>query len=329
MPTRFLHPPFSSFMKTRRFSAFTLVELLVATCISAVLGLILYGVASEALVNFARNISINRSYSNARQSLDRIAIAMQSAGHVPILVDATGTDIVSASVGSLAAGIRFWRYSSSPQYYINTPALTDTVLTLSLVKPATTNVAIPAPAVGDMITIPVLGFQAPVTGVSASGSTAVLTFASNVAANTSPTLTAAALATAATAAAAATTVNNKMTCLDWTSCAFIAVNNQLRYFPKFIPSDMTGSTNVNTPANYQILTYLTATKGATATPLPFSFGPTPSINVDLNAEAPDYNNRTTIAGTNNTSNGLNTANTYTYLQSAFSPRNGAVFHGTY
>ena len=116
-----------------------------------------------------------------------------------------------------------------------------------------------------------------------------------------------------------------MSCLDWTSVAFIAVSNQLRYFPRFI----SGTTNINTPANYQILTYLTATAGTNATGLPFSLGPTPSINVDIFAEAPDYNNRTVIAGTSNGSTGLSTANTYTYLQTALAPRNAAIMQGTY
>ena len=107
-------------MTMRRSAAFTLVEILVATCLSSVVGLIVYGVASEGLTSFARNVSINRSYSNARQSIDRISIAMQSAGHTPILVTNTGTDVPSGTA-TTAAGIRFWRYNSTPLYYINTP----------------------------------------------------------------------------------------------------------------------------------------------------------------------------------------------------------------
>ena len=235
-------------MKLRRRAAFTLIELLIAASISSVVGLVIYGVASEGLVDFARNTSINRSYSNARQAIDRISIAMQSAGHTPLLVDATGADTTTTP----GAGIRFWRYSSTPLYYLTTaPTLTATTLTVSLIKPGTISTALAAPVAGDMITIAALGFQAPISSVSSSGTSATLNFTNTVAANTNPTLTASSLATANTAAA--NTVGGKMSCLDWTSVAFIAVNNQLRYFPRFI----SGTTSVSTAANYQILTYLT------------------------------------------------------------------------
>ena len=110
--------------------------------------------------------------------------------------------------------------------------------------------------------------------------------------------------------------DGKMSCLVWTSVAFIDINNQLRYYPRFAPN-----TASNITAPYKVLTYLTASLGTAATPLPFALGATPTINVDLYAEAPDYNNRTTVAGTTNLFNGLNTADTYTYLQSALAPRN--------
>ncbi len=308
-------------MKTRRNLAFTLVELLVAVGISSIVGMIIYGVASEELAAFARNVSINRSYSNGRQSIDQVAISMQSAGHVPVLIDATGTDISPAPALNVpSAGIRFWRNTTSSAYPISSVvALTSTSITLSLSDP-TTSPATPlaAPVVGDMITIPVLCFQARVTSVSGGVGTATVSFSGTVVSNTSPTLTAANLVIATTNGANSYT--GKMTCLNWTSTAFIAVNNQLRYFPKFI----SGTTSVSTPTNYHVLTYLTASLGTAATPLPFSLGPTPSINVDLYAEAPDYNNRTTIAGTTNGFVGLNTANTYTYLQTALSTRNSAI-----
>ena len=305
-----------------RRAAFTLVELLVATCISAGLGLIIYGVAEEGLFAFARNISINRSYSNARQTLDKIAIEMQSAGAVPILVDATGADIIAGST-TYAAGIRFWRYNATPSYYVTTPALTSTTLTISLAMPGTTSTYISAPAVGDMITIAAIGFQAQVTAVSASATSATLTFSGTVASNTSPTLTSSALATATTAAAA--TGGGKMVCLDWTSLAFIAINNQLRYYPTFI----SGTTNVNTASNYQILTYLISSLGSANTTMPFSLGPSPTINVDIYAQAPDYSNRAaTVAGsttgTNNSYAGVSIANSYIYYQTALASRNATI-----
>ena len=293
---------------------------MVAVGVSSIVGLIIYGVASEQLTAFARNVSINRSYSNARQSIDHIAISLQSAGHVPVLVDATGADLTGPTLGTQAAGIRFWRNATSSSYPITSAiALTSTSITLSLSDP-TTSPATPllAPVVGDMLTIPVLCFQATVTSVSSGGGTAVVSFSGTVVSNTSPTLTTSALATAS--AGALKTQTGKMSCLNWNSVAFIAVNNQLRYFPKFIK----GTTNVNTAAGYRVLTYLTSTASAGNPLLPFSLGQTPTINLDLFAEAPDYNKRTTLAGTANGSVGLDTSNTYTYVQTALAPRNSSL-----
>ena len=293
-------------MKTHRHAAFTFVELIVAMAISIVVGLIAYGIASEGVISFARNVSINRSYTNARQTVARIANVMQSAGHIPQLIDATGAD----TNVSPAAGIRFWQYSSTPLYYINTPVLTDTSLTLSLVKPGTsgaTAVALPAPSVGDMVSISALGFQARVTGVSVTG-----------------------LANAITGATAG---GAKMSCLVWTSVAFININNQLRYFSRFISNSPSGNTSVSDTTKYKVVAYLTAMQGTAVTPLPFTLGPAPSINVDLYVEAPDYNNRNPmangVASTNNLYNGVGTANTYTYLQTAISPRNSGLLNPPY
>ena len=310
-------------MKTRRrTAAFTFVEMLVALAIGAVVGLIAYGIASEGVISFARNISINRSYTNARQTVARIANVMQSAGHIPQLIDATGAD----NNVSPAAGIRFWQYSSTPLYYINTPVLTDTSLTLSLVKPGTTSTAIPAPSVGDMVSISLIGFQARATAVSVVGTTAVVSFSGTVVSNVPTTVP----STSITSAISGATANSgKMSCLVWTSVAFIDINNQLRYFSRFI----SGTTSVSTASNYRVVAYLTAALGTTTTPLPFSLGPPPSINIDLYVEAPDYNNRNStvnaVASTSNNYNGISSADTYTYLQTAISPRNSGLLNTPY
>lgn len=310
--------------RRHRAAAFTMVELLTAACISSVLGLAIYTVASEGVIAFARNISINRSYSNARQTLDRIAINLQSAGHTPILVGADGTDLASQTAGTSAAGIRFWRYGSTPAYYITTPAsISVTQLTLSLVKPGTTSTVISPPAVGDMITVAALGFQAQATGVTVAGtgatSTATVSYSGTLAGNTpaaSP-LTAAGLTAASTTKINGVATPVQFSCLAWTPVAFIAVSSQLRYYPRFV----SGTTAVNTAANYKVLTYLSTGTPGTAALYPFALGQTPTVNVDLYAEAPDYNNRTSLSGTTNNFNGLNSANIYTYLQTGLAPRN--------
>ena len=298
-----------------------MVELLISSALFCALGLIIYGVASEGLFAFSRNVSINRSYLEARRSLDRIGLALQTAGSTPVLTNATGATVSTTP----AAGIRFWSCNGYPVYDITiTPALTDKTLTISLAPPGSTGssqVNQSAPLVGDLITVPALGFQGLVTGVTSTSNSAVLTFANTVAAN-SPTSLASIPKTVGSNGTGATI---QYACLDWQPVAFIVVGTQLRYYPRFTY----GTTSLNTASNYQVLTNLlpavpsqeytvslSSTNGVTTTPaLPFSLGPTPSVNVGLYAQAPDYNNRTRDIGS---------ANTYTYLQAAFSPRNAGM-----
>jgi hypothetical protein len=276
--------------KSRR-NAFTLVEMMVSAGVACLVGLVILYLETENLTAFERNFSINRSYGDARRTLDRIAIEIQSAGDAPVLVDATGASTTTTP----APGIRFWRYGSTPEYYITTPALTSTAITISLIQPGTTSTLQPVPAVGDMITVAALGFQAQVQSVSSSGSSAVLGFSGTVASNTSPTLT--------------TLPTGTLSCLDWRSVAFIAVGNQLRYYSTFI----SGTSNVNT-THYEVVTNLIPTAPA----LPFSLGPSPSLNIDIYAQAPEYNNQD-----------ISSADNYTYLETALSPRNPTLLRSPY
>jgi prepilin-type N-terminal cleavage/methylation domain-containing protein len=277
--------------RSRQTAGFTLMELMVSAAVACLVGLIIYAVATENLVAFEKNFSINRSYADGRRSLDRLSVEMQSAGHVPIPVDATG----ATTSTSPAPGIRFWRYSSNPEYLITTPTLTSTAITISLMQPGSSSTVMAPPVAGDMITIAALGFQAQAISVTVSGSTAVLRFSGTVASNTSPTAT--------------TLPSGTLSCLDWRSVAFITVGTQLRYYPTFI----SGTSNVNTTP-YEIITNLIPNAPA----LPFSLGPSPSVNIDLYTQAPEYNNR-----------GLDTADTYTYLATALSPRNPTLLRSPY
>ena len=151
-------------MKTRRTAAFTLVELLVSTSVATVLGGIMYLVASEAVVAFARNTSINRSYTEARATIDRIAAAAESAGQNPIITDANGTAQFAALQGQ---GVRFYRYNALPSYQIPSGTTASSSLTFNYTRyqPAGGSPA-KLVGVGDLVTIPLIGFQDTVTSVN-------------------------------------------------------------------------------------------------------------------------------------------------------------------
>lgn len=281
----------------------TLVELTVASAIFAMLGSVVYGVASEGLFAFSRNISINRSYGEARGALERIGGAFQTAGYKPQLIDASG----ALTTDTPAAGMRFWTYDSYPCYNITTPTLTATSLTVSLVQPGTSLVQ-PPPTKGDLITIAALGFQAPAGDVSVPSNNSVTVKLAKAVSNY---CTVSSIPTQTTDKTAKTI---QYSCLDWNPVAVVAVGTQLRYYPRFIP----GTTDMTVRANYKILANLASSVGGKAPPLPFSLGPSPSVNVDLYAEAPDYNNRN-----------FGSANTYTFHSSAFSPRNPSLLANPY
>ena len=113
-------------MKRARTAAFTLIELLMAAGASTILAGIIYTVASEGLFSFARNASINRAFSEARNSIDHITANLQSAGYTPVLLDATGA--VATSATAAAQGVRFYRYGGLPAYDIPSGKTSDSTL---------------------------------------------------------------------------------------------------------------------------------------------------------------------------------------------------------
>ncbi len=292
------------FPVAKRFSArpaaFTLAELLVTAGLSVILASIIYTVGSEALVSFARNISINRSYSDARIALDRIAQTVQSSGHTPVLVNSDGLTTAAASP---AAGIRFYRYDSTPCYLI----------TAGLVNAKTITITVPSvndsPQVGDLISIGAIGFQGLVTAVSADKKT--LTFANTLASGCVP---ATAVTSLAPVAATPSTDAVQYSCLAFTQVAFVAVGTQLRYYPRAA----TSATAFSTAANYKVIANLVASPSNPNQQLPFQLGPAPTINVTICAEGPDYNNRQ-----------LGTANTFTQFETCLGSRCPLLLRGPF
>ena len=321
-------------MTRRRHAAFTLVEVVVAAAVSAVLAGIIYTVGSEALTAFARNISINRSYADGRQTLERIANLVQSAGHTPILVDSTGTP---TGTSAAAAGIRFYRYAPYPTFIIPSGNSSMTSLTISI-QPGQY-----APSVGDLVAIGQLAFQGTVTSVGgalAAGAqnigslpvTDTLAFAGTINSGCSPVLTTTQnfAFVAGTPTASPPGAANSFSCQVYTQVAFIAVPpvsgtaagpTPLRYYERAMSAvtggtacgslgAFNGATVFNNPASFKVVANLPI-GGTTAQISPFQLAGTnpPTLSITLSAEGPDYDNRN-----------LHTANTYTQMQSTLGSR---------
>ena len=159
-------------MKKARLAAFTLMELLVATAASTILGGVIYTVASEGLVSFAKNASVNRAFSEARSSIDQITGNLQSAGYTPTLLDANGAILTGAtSATGPAQGVRFYRYGGLPTYEIPSGKTSDSTLVIKYSAYQSNGNNSQSPILeGDLVTIPLLGFQGTVaTAVNAAG----------------------------------------------------------------------------------------------------------------------------------------------------------------
>ena len=151
-------------MKLRRIDAFTLIELLITTSVGTVLGGIIYLVASEGVVSFARNTSINRAYTEARTTINRIASAIESAGQAPVLVDMNGIPVTNPGTKA-QAGVRFYRYNALPAYQIPSGTTAASSLTFNFTQYQAAGSPASLVGAGDLVTIPLIGFQDTVQSV--------------------------------------------------------------------------------------------------------------------------------------------------------------------
>lgn len=328
-------------MNRRRRAAFTLIELLIASAVSVLLSGIIYTLGSEALITFSRNISINRSYTDARLSLERIANAAQSAGHVPTLVDSSGLN----SNNTQAAGCRFYRSETAHTYAIPSGNSGSSTLAITV---ATGQYV---PAVGDLVAISQIGFQGTITSLTCTvlllpdaknagpvPVTATLGFAGTITSGCVPPLSAAKDFTIKSGSPSANppVAGTAYSCQIYTQVAFIAVppvngaatgSTQLRYYRRAMSASATGTacgglaafnnaTAFNNAANYKVIASLPLNGSATQL-LPFAVT-SPVLNITLCAEGPDYNNRS-----------LHTANTFSQMNTSLGARCPILLRGPY
>ena len=226
-------------------TAFTLVELVVTLSLMGVLGSIIYALGTEALTAFARNVSLNKSYTDARLSFGRIGNALQSAGQVPTPLKKDGTP--DAGTGPYYYGVKFYRYGGTPTFAI-TSAIN--LSTSSLNIRGGTGQDVPMP--GDIIVVPGIGFQAPIkaNGVSGSNLNWTVSFTTSIKQNCAIYLQ------DNTATPPAADVAAANSCLLYRQVAFVVTDNpiagrpmQLRYYPK-------ADAAFDDPASYRVLAHL-------------------------------------------------------------------------
>ncbi len=300
-----------------RQTAFTLVEVLVSLSLVGVLGGIIYALAIEAVTSFARNVSLNKSYTDARMSFARVGNALQSCGQIPTPLGKDGTT-TNAGVGPFYYGVRFYRYGAVPTYTVPT-TITATATTLAIRGTGGQEPPLP----GDLVVVPGIGFQAAIQagGVTGTAPDWTVSFATNVTANCA-TAPAAADLTAAT------------TCLLYRQVAFVVADNpvaggpmQLRYYPK-ADAPFAATTSYRVLANLAPAAAAVPTDPAVAAAqggkifrrvsaaVAGTTSNTSLLQITLCAELPDYDKR--ALGTNN----------YTQMQTTLGSRCPLSLTGT-
>ena len=307
-------------MKKSR-AAFTLAELLVAAAVSTVIASVIYTLGSDALFAFARNMSTNRCYSEARAAMDRISSLVQSAGHTPVLVNEDGTAWSSSTLPSTskatqeAPGVRFYRLASQPSYAITSCASSGSTMTVTLPSGAD------APKVGDVVLIGAVGFQGIVSSVTGSGTSYTLKFtdmngvSQTIGILCNPDITTATDITA-----------SQNYCLIFNRVGFIAVSTPALASPAAAPSasnisiatatELRYYPNFNDLTTYKVIGHLVIDQSDSEEsyiqrPRPFQINASPAVSVTLNDLALDYTNRT---------RNISYATMYTQVQSSFGAR---------
>ena len=132
--------------KTR---GFTLIEVMVAAGIGAVVALFIGTFLSGSALLFAKNVSTNVTHNSTRSALDRLAQDISQADGAITLITPTGGTVASGS----AAGIEFDVLRANPYVVLHPGGTGITAAATALTLQRTTNAVAgpPLPVVGDAI----------------------------------------------------------------------------------------------------------------------------------------------------------------------------------
>lgn len=210
----------------RALSGFTLIEVLIATVLFTIVGMLLFSFGSMSMSLVSRNLATNHSHNEARLAGDRLIRDLHDSASLFTLLSFDGTaysDVLSPTrvvpsrtepvtgrdLTNAANGLRFWRPISGPCRLTQNATLTSTQLTFDI---GTVQLA-----AGDRVLIPLIASQ--FTVVFAVPSTGLATI----------TLDAPVRYEFENAAA------NNTIGYFFRSTAYTVWNGQIRYHPSFVP----------------------------------------------------------------------------------------------
>jgi hypothetical protein len=231
----------------RYLRAFTLLEVLLASGLVAMLGGLVVYVLQAGSVLYAKNYSINHSHTGARNLLDRLTRDIHMSVELPQLVDSLGAKLSLQTQATPASGIRFRKYVAGPLRIPSPVAASARSLALALKS------SDPVPQVGDLLAIPSSASNplphdlfiriSSVTG--AGGLNPTVSFASPIGDALSPAKTSGNVALADSAAHVVREL------------AYIVAQGargpELRHYPHAMSAGAHGLTAFQNPSNYMVL----------------------------------------------------------------------------
>jgi Prokaryotic N-terminal methylation motif len=149
--------------------AFTLVEAMIATAITGMVGLMLFSIFYTGTILGAKNIAINTGHQQVRMAMIDMLQNIHTAISAPVLTDSTGTAYPSPT--PTGAGVSFQQWSSGPHRIIPPDPSSGTNQITIIVTGAT------LPAVGQHVVIPSHQIEADISAVAGNAGNYTMTLA--------------------------------------------------------------------------------------------------------------------------------------------------------
>lgn len=256
-----------------------MVELLVSGVVASAVGVAVFAFLNAGMYLTAKNLSLNLTSNQMRTSLDRVENVLQQGDTNPVLIDTNGATVT----GAAAAGVKLDRFVGGP-WVVTTTGGTVAANSTSLTLTRSTHALAlpPVPVAGDIIRIDGTAstLRPRINGIPTANTTDN-TLLRN-------TLT---LPIAGTLGTAVTTTTGVLTAKVVRPVAFIVMPNgskrELRFYPL-----LEASTNLNTLANYIVISDQLATQSADATPFTIeAIAGENFVKFSLRVRASDQDNR--------------------------------------
>src|SRR6476469_4718526 len=223
-----------------RTRGFTLPEVMVATGIMTIVGLMIFLVLNSGMVLYAKNTAVNTAHQQARAGVDQMLQNIHSSVSIPQLVDSnlqTITNIIDGSGSPVqAAGISFQSFAAGPFPVVADALATDTSITLNCPGYVL--------GAGARLNIPAFGIELDIASTTVSGANLRYNFSQAIGT---------AIDIVGTGIEGGTGTTYVITAFITIRKSYAVVGGDLRYYPSNDPSSYKVITrNITSPTPFSI-----------------------------------------------------------------------------